>query len=365
MPARMQRSDVKAIAALRDTSTAISHCLRAAVFPGGALSACAAVGQRVERLRRQLAQLSSRVSKATAPFAAALAGYASEAARFESALRRTCLGSERLAAKFTSSLKILSEHGRLWQDATNRAQLWLLDQGWPPLLHVKLGFPVGLVADCKAMSQTEAGSHISQQIIARHDSDLLRRSILAEWERNPSLGDRRPILRAALEAHIRGEYVLSVPAILPQIEGFVAENFGHKGRMGSPKYKRYLKNLLRGSSIANTNQLVLRFLADFVLESFKHGDAIPFDLNRHAILHGADTSYANPSTSLKAILLLDLIVRQFRFAALERCVVFHRLDCRLLRRSVKKRTVYAHEHQAQGDGKSPCQVCLPGLPSFL
>jgi len=142
---------------------------------------------------------------------------------------------------------------------------------------------------------------INKFIIKLYDEEVLL-SILEEWSQHKHLKPRMHILEAAVKAHIRGEYVLSVPALIAQIEGFIASLKNHRGQMKGSQYKTFLLEAIGTQS--TVQELMTSFITDHLLERFGHGDPIP-SISRHAILHGGDVDYGTCETSLKIILFID------------------------------------------------------------
>lgn len=243
-----------------------------------------------------------------------------------------------------------------WERKHNEALEWLLKFGWPPLMQATLGTPALLQSHCSKMTTEQAQKEIDDSVVQYHDESLLRRQVLADWEKRPELEARLPILRAAINAHIRGEYALSVPALLAQIEGVVVDCVGHSGHLRLNTYQQYLDSLFEGGVLPEYTAMYRRFVFEVVLATFRHGDAILFTLNRHAILHGADINYANAATSLRSILLLDFILSRTVFAAFEEQKEYHRLSCPRLK-VPGRRIVYCDEFQAWADRKDGCSVC--------
>ncbi len=118
---------------------------------------------------------------------------------------------------------------------------------------------------------------------------------LRQWEHSVWWGHCLEIIPAAVDAHINERYYLSIPALLPQIEGIIADGFGHRGQMGGRRLEKYISALLTDDELYSSyNSIVKVFLDNVVLVSFEHGGAINLSLSRHAILHGADVNYGTP-----------------------------------------------------------------------
>ncbi len=243
--------------------------------------------------------------------------------------------------------------------------------GWPPPLRYFGAHERAYIAQRyeAAKGDPEAlaavGDWVRERVVARHDARHLR-SMLREWGRKPWLRKRMPILREAVEAHIQRRYLLSVPPILAQLEGIVAEGFAHRGRLShrdrtgkNPKtLEEYLRRLLPADESDTSDQAVRDLMLDVVLGNFEHGVPLPGNVNRHAILHGADTDYGMIEYSLKAILLFDYLQDAFEFVASEGGRAYHLPGCRALGRARKDRVVFRSEAEAS-EGRRPCRTCLP------
>jgi hypothetical protein len=144
------------------------------------------------------------------------------------------------------------------------------------------------------------------------------RNVVDSWDENPLFSPRMHILRDALEAHCAGKYTLSVPALLPQIEGvlndYVCSNhlparIGKINQVLEAVFAEKDNYTLFTWSIADTLHYQLQnssyAFADFEQElkrAVKSRKA-----TRHTILHGVNPGYNRPMNSLKAFLLLDAI----------------------------------------------------------
>ena len=132
------------------------------------------------------------------------------------------------------------------------------------------------------------------------------------WFTVPYLADRKQIILDSLEAHRGGKWTLTVPALLPLIDGLM--------RRFRKEYLRRSKNpnrVMHADKFAdyyrrNQPKLFGKSFANFVREhmfakfDFSNG-ASPSSINRHAILHGEIFDYATEANSLRAFLLLDTI----------------------------------------------------------
>lgn len=194
---------------------------------------------------------------------------------------------------------------------SNQFALILIEFGWPPVLDIFSN----QVEDIIKMYETEESKdkiegEIGGLFVNFYTEERLKRK-LDEWKNNELLNDRIYILKTAVEAHIKENYVLVVPTLLSQIEGIIADGFNHKGRMGGRKLKSYISKLTKNNRIDEFDDVVNKFLLNIVLVNFEHGKPINSSLSRHAILHGADKNYGTKKNSLKTIILFDYLQDAF------------------------------------------------------
>ncbi len=143
--------------------------------------------------------------------------------------------------------------------------------------------------------------------------ELYRRArledLLIEWEKEPFLTSRLPILCDALWAHKVDRYNLSVPVIMTQIEGFIAEALQHKGFFYKCHLEQYLNDITKHGT--RFEKYIADFIVSFVWTNFERGEPLPV-LSRHAILHGADLTYGTASNSLRIILTFNSLQSSVR-----------------------------------------------------
>lgn len=124
----------------------------------------------------------------------------------------------------------------------------------------------------------------------------------ATWTAHPLLAQRLPLLHAALEAHKLRMFAVSIPTLIAQFEGLVADAVNHRGRMAGSALRDHVATLARGEAV--TGGMFTSFVNDALLAQFEHGALVP-PFSRHAILHGGDINYATEMNSRTAILLID------------------------------------------------------------
>jgi hypothetical protein len=171
------------------------------------------------------------------------------------------------------------------------------------------------------------------------------------------------ILDACIGAHIGGNFALSIPVLLTQVEGIASENFGHAPRtMNIKYYKKYFTPFYEGkrelSNIAG--KALLEFITEYIINHFKDATDDPFSINRHGILHGNIVDYANEASSLRLILTLNLIQNSFRYVTSSKSSKYHKVSCGIGKRLKGEKIFYPGEFRAKLCGKKPCGVCCKG-----
>lgn len=226
----------------------------------------------------------------------------------------------------------------------------------PPTMDTDFGDMQHIVDIRDSLPQTEAETEIDAFMLQRHGSDYVRER-LDEWRHHRWIRNRVPILEAAVNAHVQGLYELSVPTLLPQIEGIIWEGYGSTSGCHQPE-EMTLATSLCSDGLDFLDDMAKRFFLDTVLHEFSLGQPVP-GLSRHAILHGIDTHYATQINSLKLILLFDYFLGAFGVVSLDNSMTYHKLGCPHIQHSASHRTVYGSHQSAQPAGKKPCGSCHP------
>jgi hypothetical protein len=122
---------------------------------------------------------------------------------------------------------------------------------------------------------------------------------------------RYSILEKAFEAHKKGDFELSIPVFLSQIEGLFFDltnkEIFSKGKTKENTAKKWLEE--RDGHDVDFRLSILEPLRknENISASFKESENFPNALNRNKILHGRDLSYSTEINSYKAISLLLFI----------------------------------------------------------
>ena len=149
------------------------------------------------------------------------------------------------------------------------------------------------------------------------------RGAVKRWESYEFFAPRMPIFYDALEAHIDKKWTLTIPALIPHIEGIAGEillanklSLSKDAIIVSKGQKTYPSSLfgkLRADTVTPTMDVVISSLLYYLegtLYEYKDFRDYPkvrrlSTLNRHAIMHGYQVNYASRLNSLRCFLALD------------------------------------------------------------
>ncbi len=174
-----------------------------------------------------------------------------------------------------------------------------------PHRELTLGDLRDIVSLAHTQGSEEAARRLNELNEALFKDPAFFKRLVSRWEKSR----RWIVLKDILAAHEKGLFGTSVPAALAQAEGVVVDSL--PGHRGSVRAKHVLAHVRRDADLNELyGDVIERFVTKFLLENFNHGEAVPH-FSRHAILHGADITYAEESKSIKAILWLDFLMYGF------------------------------------------------------
>lgn len=312
--------------------------------------------QDFDRLAEMLNAYQQQIDRAIGPN---LLAFQKVLARFG---EETTQAMESATRTLTHALEAMAR-AESWDADRRRFAAAMLALGWPPVMDIYVSQVREIAVRFESEDSEALADEVSAFLLEFYDQATLERK-LDDWRRLRWVEERLPILERVVQAHCDGQYELSVPAMLPQIEGVVASGFGHVGRL-SGKALASLFDRLLAQGDGTTDNAYLEYLNTVVLVSFEHGTPIGSSLSRHAILHGADTSYATAANSLRTILLFDYLVAAFRLVGLKGRDIVHMPGCPQIMRSKSEREVFGTLSAASEVGLRPCRVCRPDMHRHL
>ena len=137
---------------------------------------------------------------------------------------------------------------------------------------------------------------------------------IESWEKHKLFTKQRMnIIRDSLWAHQNKKYTLSIPALLPIMEG-IATNYCKLKKLQIPESKTTQKaketmKLLESQGEKYTAEILLGFIENQLYvhtSKFKTSKNKKL-LNRHGILHGYYSGYSDTTRSLKCFMILDVL----------------------------------------------------------
>jgi len=285
--------------------------------PDSSLRAMQQIGESFAKLQKQLQPWGEQLVKLNKewdstrsqlmPFAQQAAKAAFEyQSQFESIGKYALEGFQRIAETIPPNLAdILGQiilDPEIFRKRVNEHATFCFFFGWPPLMHIPV-ITKNVEEILQTHSEEEARRIIDEEIVGAHDETVLQ-SILIRWKGKQFLHDYLPILESVIEAHQQGKYWLTTPTLLPHLEGILCL----AGIGAGKRVKDKIKDMLKDDGYIKNNELVKTYLIDRVYKSYNRGDPLPFELSRHAILHGDHLTYGEAKISLKVILLFDYLV---------------------------------------------------------
>lgn len=243
-------------------------------------------------------------------------------------------------------------------DINQRFSLALVVLKWTPPRDIRYSAIKKIVTIFENEDLQSASKKIDEILLNYYSDDEIL-STLKGWRGKEFLHKRIGILEDIIDAHLQGKYNLSIPAILPQIEGVIADVNYHKGRMQGKQLKKYMNKRLKDAEDFYYSGAFKNYLTDIVYAQFEHGEKVESPLSRNAILHGADVFYGNKKNSLNAILMFDYMQSLFELVSLKHSRVYHRVGCRRLNNHKRELIYYNNSDEVEKDKKHACKLCKP------
>lgn len=165
--------------------------------------------------------------------------------------------------------------------------------------------------DAADVARTEGKRAVDREICGwyKFNRSRLLREMVEEWMGDAAFRSRRPIIRDAVKDHSQGRFRVSIPTLLPMIEGIAFEVFDPELMIQTTNPRTPIRSAIESYERRD-------LLADAMLNALTvlwarvpFGSAPPMSrmLNRHLILHGRTLRYGTEANSLKVFLALDHI----------------------------------------------------------
>lgn len=186
----------------------------------------------------------------------------------------------------------------------------LADRGWVGLEnHLGADATDRFLADVK----TNGLEWLDEEICSgfRENDYGVLTDIQKEWRAVPYLVERHEIVEDALLAHRQGRYALSIPTLLPFVDGLAADIVGAPpSRGGKAIYVAEAAKEYHAAEAQAWSDGLLRVILEQMYKRYCFGSEPPPTLiNRHGVLHGRVSTYASEANSVRTILLVDVFAR--------------------------------------------------------
>lgn len=186
--------------------------------------------------------------------------------------------------------------------------------------------PIGLVSALKDLVDRNEASTENVKKIFLNFYEIGNRKNLREmvdaWKENPYFSERMEIIYDAFEAHKEGKFTLSIPTLLPHVEGIskqilpgisgvkntVEETISSYDKgyfMVDSEREMFLELIINPYFFGSFNNVNSPEEYKLLMEE-KELD-IENSVNRHAILHGFHLDYATKINSLRVFFVLDAL----------------------------------------------------------
>jgi hypothetical protein len=128
------------------------------------------------------------------------------------------------------------------------------------------------------------------------------RELIDEWLEQDLYRSRRRFLLDGLSDHRRGRFRVSIPTLLPLIEGIAVEAFTPGARGPRRAFEEAAAvDMAVGPAMAD---IVTALYTDHTFSPIASGTR---QLNRHLVMHGRSTGYGTEENSVKVLLALDTL----------------------------------------------------------
>ncbi|KKP67785.1 MAG: hypothetical protein UR66_C0010G0023 [Candidatus Moranbacteria bacterium GW2011_GWE1_35_17] len=198
----------------------------------------------------------------------------------------------------------------------------ILKSGWwltPSIMRI----PAGLLTQAFTDYDKVGKIAITRLFVSVYEGKKCRYlvEVIREWQKNKYFRPWESHLEQALNAHIKGEYNLSIPVLLLVAEG-IAKNYCKDKKIsfnwakGNDKITKALEKAGYDDEEIEKNLYMLEIdlffasIDDKIYQNtslLKKTRGFRYILNRHAVLHGITSEYGTRKNSLQGFMLLDVL----------------------------------------------------------
>ncbi len=191
----------------------------------------------------------------------------------------------------------------------------MMDCHWCPYAawaaDIKLFDKISYILAHSRVNSKRREQRIDRELIAYYNENEIKR-IKRDWEKSNLPVYVKKMLRHAIAAHLRGEYILTISTLSTMWEGLICSKANNipmekRPRQGAPKTIADFKKLTQD----NNHDLIFSDYFEKCIMKQCNGiqDVIDGEPNRHGIAHSWYDKYPSKKESLNAVLFTDLIIR--------------------------------------------------------
>jgi hypothetical protein len=284
---------------IKEFANEIAKTIESSTAPARALSE--AINKMAEEHRRIVDSLSKPILDVT---------------NFANAMQKPISDAQKIIAKAVGGIKELQEFHKRFIQAQKEEKEALINTGWmicPSLMDIPTVYLRKAVVSYNNGDKGKAIANLMKLYYGESSWTKLNNTVKS-WENHKLFTKQRmKIIRDALRAHKRKEYTLSIPALLPIVEGIVTDYCRIKKirvpeSKTTQKAKKALEELgLQGDGYIS--EILLAFILNqlYIPTNKLKASSNRKQLNRHGILHGSYAGYPDGTRSLKCFLILDVL----------------------------------------------------------
>lgn len=144
-------------------------------------------------------------------------------------------------------------------------------------------------------------SRVDKAILSYYTDNEIK-NIKRRWKSTDLESHTKRILGHAIDAHLRGEYVLTVSCLATMWEGLIKAKMTTHGKQFKEDFKQFVGD-------NGYDEIFSDFYNNLIIDHcYKKEDVVEGIPNRHGIAHSWYPKYPNKKASLNAILLTDFII---------------------------------------------------------
>jgi hypothetical protein len=212
------------------------------------------------------------------------------------------------AIKIANSMSSIGPAFLNWVEAMHKYEIALMELGWVSPSDFDTALSKRIIELFERRGKF-AQREVDNLFLKIYTNDVIK-DLTDSWWEYPFIQKRKIILQKCIEAHLQGNYELSIPVLMIQAEGICADPMDYKGYIKPAIFKEDVK---REYFDNDYNNPFMKFFDKVWNKNFYYNSNRTIESNRNAILHGHDLNYANKKNSLRLIFFIDFMIVKISF----------------------------------------------------